>query len=47
MYFDDFQQAQRGHAAQDVHVLFMCCRRRFLNAARMLELRPSDLPMWQ
>lgn len=39
MHFDDFQQAQRDHAVQDLHVLFMCCRRKFLNAARLLELR--------
>lgn len=39
MYIEDFQQAQRSGATQDLYALFMSCRRKFLNAARLLELR--------
>lgn len=43
MNVDDFQQAQRSNAAQNLHALFMSCRRKFLNAARLLELRGAEI----
>jgi hypothetical protein len=43
MNVDDFQQAQRSNAAQNLHALFMSCRRKFLNAARLLELRGAAI----
>lgn len=42
MHIDDFRRVQRSGAAQNIHWLFMSCRRRFLDAARLLELNDSD-----
>lgn len=43
MNVDDFQQAQRSNASQSLYTLFMSCRRKFLNAARLLELHGAEI----
>lgn len=44
---DDFRRAQQGSAAHDVYALFMACRRRFLNAASLLEVDGAEFEMLQ
>ena len=43
MHIDDFRTIQRDGAATNLHSLFMSCRARFLNAARLLEIRSAAL----
>jgi len=43
MYVEDFQQAQKMHATQKLYSLFMSCQRKFLNAARLLDLRGAQI----
>jgi hypothetical protein len=47
MNVNDFQQAQRDGAAHNLHALFMSCRRKFLNAARLLELSGAAIKSLQ
>ena len=39
MHVDDLREKQRAGATADLFSLVMACRRKFLNAARLLELR--------
>ena len=39
MHVDDLREKQRAGATADLFALVMACRRKFLNAARLLELR--------
>lgn len=43
MNIDEFQQTQRSNAAQNLHGLFVSCRRKFLDTARLLELRGAAI----
>ncbi len=43
MHIDEFRHFQRKSAAEDVFSLVMTCRRKFLNAARLLELRSDAI----
>lgn len=43
MNVDNFQQAQQSNAVQNLHTLFMSCRRKFLNSARLIELRGTAI----
>lgn len=43
MGVDDFRLAQRRSAVHDMYALFMACRRRFLNAASLLEVDGAEV----
>jgi hypothetical protein len=43
MHIDEFRKFQRQGATHDVFSLVMTCRRKFLNAARLLELRSDAI----
>jgi hypothetical protein len=48
MHIDEFREFQRQGATHDVFSLVMTCRRKFLNAAQLLELRSDAYfsPSW-
>lgn len=43
MHIDEFRQLQRGGATYNLFSLVMTCRRKFLNAARLLEVRSAAI----
>lgn len=43
MQIDEFRTAQRERTAQNLHALYMACRRKFLAAARLLELQTDAI----
>jgi hypothetical protein len=43
MHIDEFREFQRQGATHDVFSLVMTCRRKFLNAAQLLELRSDAI----
>ena len=45
MHIDEFRKFQREGSPSNLIGLVMACRRRFLNAARLLEVRDAALAL--
>jgi hypothetical protein len=43
MHMDEFRKFQRERATSNLVSVVMACRRRFLNAARLLEVRGASM----